>query len=421
MSKNPYTKKSSRRYRGPSDSESFNELNESLYEDLVFLYNATNEIDANLDEAYSVFGKNLEGLSKEIEKLKLDLKNVQETGQAFSFGPNIKDDTSRFDGTAYEINSLDKIYFNSRFKSYTLPRVADSSISRLKYLNENGEIRVPPSLEMVVIPDGTSVESGAIVKTTLPYDAVLENPGQVWERNVLSSDPNGEAVMDLFFTLPQDLASVEYANVLSLIPYPMYNVDIVGIYYTTEVGPTLGTNSTVWTPLNVDSNHLNNPDAVGYIAPGAWAGDEIDNSGAKTFIFPSEKITAMRITLRQTEPYDVSSVSAPDEYIYTYGLSSLDVKFDKFQESGKIIYQIEPNTGDTFSSIDSVQPDVYNVPAGALEDVFSYRVIWETALDSGTYTLSPVPSSAKAWIEVTLNKDSFQNLPVLTNLKVTYS
>lgn len=421
MPKIPYTEKYQSQFRGPADSEKFNKINESVYEDLVYLYNLAQEARADIDNGFSVSIKDLRGLSKEIEELKIDLKNAKEISQIVLFSGNQIEDTDRFDGTSFEVLSSDRLYHDSRFKNYTLPRVLNSSISRLRYSDQDGATAIPPSLDMVVNPNGSSIESTGVVRTTLPYDAVIAEPGKVWERNVISDNPNAEAELDLMFMLPEDLSSTEYANVINLIPFPIYDVDLIGVYYTTTVSPNLSVGGTAWTPINVNSNQLNNADAVGYTPPGAWSGDEIIGCGPKSFIFPSTKITALRFTIRQTNPYDASGDVSVDKYIYSYGMSMLDVRYDKFESEGKLIYEITPNDGDTISSIDTVMPDIYNVGAGEVNGVFSYRVIWETSFDSGTYTTSPVPLSNRVWLEVTLKKDSSGNLPALTGFSVSYS
>ena len=110
-----------------------------------------------------------------------------------------------------------------------------------------------------------------------------------------------------------------------------------------------------------------------------------------------------------------------DKTVYRYGLSKLDIRYDKFLESGKIMLRYDAPVGETISSVTDVVPQIWNISAAQLDDVFSYRVIWETSWDSGIYTLSPVPLSKKIWLEVSLNKSLLKGTPALSGLTITYS
>ena len=75
----------------------------------------------------------------------------------------------------------------------------------------------------------------------------------------------------------------------------------------------------------------------------------------------------------------------------------------------------------TISDVSNVELDLYNVATGEKPYVSSYRTIWETSYDSGTYTTSSVASSQRVWVEVTLNKTVNGTSPALSGLTITYS
>lgn len=424
MTKIPYTEKHIEQYRGPNDSAVYNKNSDDVYQDLVYLYNKANEIEAEANNAYSATAKDIKGLIKEVEDLRAELAVATSTYQpgVFLYSGSEDEDVDRFDSTAYEIIDSERLEYDGRFDKYTLPRNTTSSISKIKFLNAQGNVAIPPSLRMVVNPDQTSIDnSTSSVKTSQPYDAVLAEPGRVWERNVASEFGNDEAVLDLFFNLPEDLTSTEFTNTINFVPFPVFEVDVLGVYYTTQPYPDLSLTGSIWTALNDTAIYYNDTAAIGYIPPGGWAGDEILDSPPLSFTFPNKKITAIRITLRRQNPYNLTTEFAYPKHVYTYGLSYLDVRYDKTSDQGKSIFKITPQAGDTISSIDQITPYIYSVGQQALADVFSYRVIWETSPDSGTYTLTPVPLSTKVWLEVTLQKDAAGNIPALNGFKVEYS
>ncbi len=422
--KTPNTKKHVVQQRGRQDSETYNQNSEDIYQDLVYLFNKANELNSDIDEGYSAITKDIRSIGIEISTLEATLASLNSSvapKTVFLTGPEMRDD-DRFEGTAYAIPAANRLTYDNRFNTYSLPKNANSSISRLAFYDSDGNKAIPPSLEMVVVPDASSSDKGdSYVRTSQPFEAVLGSPGKVWERNVSTLNDSTPAEMDLFFTLPADLTSTEYANAINLVPFPMFGVDILAIYYTTEAYPDLSTTGSVWTPLNKDAIYNGNPSAVGYVPPGAWSGDEILNAGPLSFVFPPEKITAMRITIRQRNPYNLTEDIVYPKFLYSYGLSYLDVRYEKFDASGKAIFMLTPKVGDTISSITSVQPYIYNTTQAGLPDVFSYRVLWETFLDSGVFTTTPVPLSSRVFLETTLTKDAAGNLPVLTGFQVVYS
>lgn len=419
MSKIPNTKKPVVQQRGREDSETYNQNSEDVYQDMTYLFNKSQELKSDIEEGYSAITKDIRAIGQEIavvETALLALQNNITAKTVFLTGSEMRDE-ARFDNTAFAIPAANRLTYDSRFDTYSLPKNATSSISRLAFYDSDGNKSIPPSLEMVVVPDATSSDKGdSNVRTSQPFEAVLDEPGKVWERNVTAATNATAARMNLFFSLPADLTSTEYANVVNLIPFPMFGTDITAIYYTTEAYPDLSIAGTTWIPLNKNVTYNGNAAAVGFIPPGAWAGDEILNSGPLSFVFPVEKITAMRITIRQRNPYSLNA-----QFQYSYGLSYLDVRYEKFDSTGKAIFKLTPKAGDTFSNITSVTPYIYNVTQAALADVFSYRVLWETFLDSGIFSTTPVPLSSRVFLEVTLKKDNNGNLPVLTGFRVAYS
>jgi hypothetical protein len=107
-----------------------------------------------------------------------------------------------------------------------------------------------------------------------------------------------------------------------------------------------------------------------------------------------------------------------NKYIYTYGLSDLDIRYDKFLPTGRMIFKFDAPEGQTISSITSVTPKIYNVSPSLLSQAFSHRVIYN---DGSIYTLDNPGSSNSVWIEVTLNQLPDGTAPVLSDLVVNYN
>jgi hypothetical protein len=292
-------------------------------------------------------------------------------------------------------------------------------MSKIKFTNTDGTYTIPSSLETLVSPISTTADnSSAVVDTSQPVNAILAKAGKVWERNIITSSLNSAdgAQCYLYIKIPNDLSAVAETNAISFTPFPLKMVDILEIAYSTDVNIALGSVGSQWKVLNDTSIYFNAAGAAGNIAPGAWTGDEIISSGPKNFYFDPKPVTAFRIKLRQKNAFNESA-----KFVYSYGLSKLDIRYDKFLDSGKTIIRFDAPSGDTISTVKSLTPQMWNIPEYLVSSCFSYRVIWETSYNSNTYTLSPVPFSKRVWIEVTLNKTPNSGTPSLSGLIMKYS
>jgi len=170
-----------------------------------------------------------------------------------------------------------------------------------------------------------------------------------------------------------------------------------------------------WIPLNKNSFYDSVASAIGKVAPGGWSSlgsDSIKNSGPLCFHFPETNITAIRIKMNQK-----NYLTETGKYIYTYGLSDLDVKYEKYLQTGKIIIKYSAPVGTVVQEVTNVSPKIYNVAESQLDEAFSYRIIYD---DAGTYSLINPGASNHVWIEVTLNQLDDKTAPVLSDLIIEY-
>lgn len=418
MPDTPYTQRRTDRFRGPT-SEDENLKLEEHFKDLVYLYNSVNQVADDNEKSFLAFIKDLIGLNQALTGLDVRLTALEAASNTISFTSETQIDNDRFNATSYAVNSVDRCYFHQNNNVTTLPLVSSSSMSKIKFTNPDGTYTIPPSLEMYIASNPSSADNGsAVIDTSQPYNAIVGTPGKVWERNVIVSAPNATYGAEMYFyvKVPNDLSTVADTNSISFTPFPMKMVDILEIAYSTDVNVSLNSSTTTWTVFNSSMIYYNAPGSPGNIIPGGWSGDEILSSAAKLFYFDPKPITAIRFKIRQKN-YFIEG----NKTIYTYGLSKLDIRYDKFLDSGKVIIRFDAPAGDTISNVTGITPQIWNVPEYNISDVFSYRVIWETAYNSNIYTLSKVPSSQRVWIEVTLNKTPNGGTPALSGLILKYS
>lgn len=417
MADSIYTKPRHAQWRGPTTSDDVNARVEENYKDLVLLYNKLGLSDEDVRRAFQRLLKDQFAMVKALEDQESRIKTLEAGVNKLTFGGATQIDNARFDGTPFEVATVNRLTHDDQHGVFTLPLVESSSLSKVKFTNTDGTTIVPSSFEALVVGDTASADSsGAIIDTSDLYHSVLTETGKVWQRNVIVDAPHANgASLSLYVRLPTDLSVVENTNNIIVHPFPSMGCDVMGVEYSTK-GDIVLNDTDDYTPINYLDFHQGNTAAVGWTPPGAWAGDEIVNSGPKAFYFDPKPVTGLKIKLRQRHYFKEGN-----KFIYSYGLSRLDARYEKFLETGKAIIRFDAKVGETISSLSGVNPQVFNISEGEAASTYSYRVIWETALNSGTYTLTPVPLSTRVWVEVTLNKTLGKGSPALSGLTISYS
>lgn len=413
------TQKRNAQYKGPVDSSEYNQRIEENYKDLLYLYNKSNILDQKLSEAFQRVLKDQAYLVSAVDDL-VDrveaLENETNTLSIYSFSQL---DYVNFVGTSFSISSTNLLSLDPYYNVITLPKVSGSSNSKLKFHTSGASSSqvVPDFFKTFIQNNYAGVDTaGAIVNTTATFNAIIDNPDKIWKRNIItqSTSPSGAQMM-FYVKIPSEFTGSTKTNCIKFNPFPVYSVDISSIEYTTKLNPTL-TESDSWLPLNSSALYNGVSTAVGKVPPGGWlvaGSDTIYNSGPLSFHFPDKEITAIRIKMVQR-----SYMQEEGNYVYTYGLSDLDVRYDKFLPSGKTIIKFTPPDGSLINNIISVDPVIYNVPLSQMSNAFSYRVIYDDG--AGNYSTTNRGASSSVWIEVTLNLLEDKTAPVLSDLRIQY-
>jgi hypothetical protein len=417
MSEFIYTKSRTNQFNGPLNSDDHNARIEENYKDLVYLYNKYNVFDQKLSEVF-------ERVLKDHIFINQYIKDMDDRIIALESGNNIMSihSLSQIDILAYPdsepaLQSDEILSYDGTYNTVTLPKVSGSSHSKLKFFTQNDGQIIPDFFETKISNSLPGVDvPGAILDSNNVYNSILDRSDKYWKRSIISAttSPLG-AQTYVYVKIPAEFSGSKKCNNIRLNPFPMFGVDILSIQYTTMDNPSL-TESDVWIPLNKDRIYDGRTEAVGKVPPGGWTtpgSDAILNAGPVSFYFAETQITAIRFVIRQKN-YLVEN----NKYIYTYGLSDMDIRYDKFLPSGRIIFRFDAQQGDTISEITSVTPKIFNVPESLLSDAFSYRVIYN---DGSIYTTENPGSSNSVWIEVTLNQLSDGTAPVLSDLIIDYN
>lgn len=419
----PYTKRRAAQYRGPSTSDDYNKRIEENYQDLVVLLNNARVADVELDELYRRMVKDNLSLARLLNDLEVRMATIEAAANRLTFYSADQIDNDYFIGSTYEVPTDDRCSYDLQHGILTLPEVTASSLSKLLFTNVEGKEIAPPSLEMRVVPNTLTADNpgdaNTFVDSSAPQYALYRAPGLIWERNVVVDAPHLDgAELQLYVKIPTDLSTTANSNNLIVHPFPHFGTTIKEIAYSVNPDPLLR-DSDGYEPFNPAGHYAGEEAAKGWVVPGGWTDanegeDAAINTGPRMYNFSPKPITALRITLHQATYYQEAG-----KYIYSYGLSHLDLRFNKFLKEGTAIIRFDAPAGQTISDIVDIQPEIWNVHPAELSNVFSYKVIWETSFGSGNYTETPVSNSDRAWIEVTLkNTDSWT--PALSGLIVDY-
>lgn len=417
MSEFIYTQQRTSQYNGPVDSSDHNLRIEENYKDLVYLYNKYNVTDQKLSEAFERVLKDHIFISRYIKDLDDRVQALEAAENMVSIYSFSQIDNNAIPAGELTVQTDELLSFDPIYNIVTLPKVDGSSHSKLKFFTASDgqiipdffEARISNSLPGVDVP-------GSIIDGTNVYNSILDRSDKFWKRTVLSNTTSSYgAQMYVYIRIPSEYTGSKKTNFIKLLPYPMYGVDILSIEYTTVANPTLTENDN-WYPLNRDGLYDGTSSAVGKVPPGGWTSvgtDYILNSGPTGFYFGELDITAIRVAMRQR-----NYLTENGKYVYTYGLSDLDIRYDKFLPTGRMIFKFEPANGDVIANITSVTPKIYNVSPALLSEAFSHRVIY---FDGSVYTTTNPGSSNAVWIEVTLNQMPDGTAPVLSDLIINYN
>lgn len=416
----PYSQYRNYQFGGPLNSDDYNEQVEEKYKDLVVLYNWLNQLDEVTAAGFKMAVKDLLGLAQKMAMLEVRVRQLEAdavSGYVSFQGQGYTTDADRFDGTGFEIAEVDRLSTDSLYPGIFLPPSGTSSAFQSAIVLGGDSRFVPDSVETLVTGvTGSADTVGSVIDTTQPELSFGRVNGPNWERNVVCNtvDVDG-AELTLYVKVPPDVSPNAKCSYVVLHPYPVYTVDILDVAVSTKASVILD-ESDNYLPLNKDELYSGEDAAVGIAPPGGWDGDEDLLAGNRLWIFDPREVTALRIKLRQRNYY-----SELDNYVYTYGANKLDIGYLKTLDTGKTIIKYEAPAGHTISDVVTVVPEIFNVPQAYLPDVFSYRVIWETAPGSNVYTTDPVALSEQVWIEVTLSRAPDGTVPMLSGISIEAS
>jgi hypothetical protein len=418
-----YTQRRTAQYSGNHSSTEYNKRVEENYQDLVYLYNKYNVIDTKLNQMFSRVMTDHIFLSNAVKDSMDRLKALEATEKMMSLYSysQLTYNPGSSNGLSLAVPASEQLTFNSIYNYVTLPIVSNASFSVLKMYNSVGEQIIPSFFETRVEPLNSIDAPGALIDTTAPYYSLYDRYDRVWKRSVVVDNPSETGALMYFYVRVPANAVDKKVNSIHLSPYPLNSVDILSIHYTQATNPTLSSQDS-WKALNSDALYNDDLSAVGQVPPGGWVNavnsDIIVNSAPLCFNvaslqFENKPITGFRIGMRQK-----NYIRENNKYVYTYGLSDLDIRVNKYLNTGRIYFRFSAPENQLIFRVNSVTPKIYNVPLSLTELAFSNRVLYPTSAND--LSIIPQSGSSTVFIEITLNKLQDDTVPLLSDLIISY-
>jgi hypothetical protein len=369
------------RFRGPTSSNEYNDMEDDHYADLVNLFKAINDNELSLqfskdaaltsDKMIGTYISFLEGrvtqLENKLDQLQIDHLRSSKIGL-------VSDMTAH-----YPDQDQDKTINDSRcqidfpFRHATLPKT--SQIPKTYLTDKNKEVVIPEQLEITVTRNNTT---GVIDENDIRMAFNGDN-NEFWIRKVsydIGTEPNEEDVI-VDVSLPQQLVNNLNVNTILIHPHPELGIEVKNVEISTANG--------------YETVPGFNQDEVASLSQNLYA-------PRKKYYFPQKPVQHVRLTLVQHHPIKMN-----DKMVFILGAQEIGVYLTSFEPSGSFVLTHFDMSKVGVYSIESVDHIFQN------RDTFSYPRSLDNLLENNLYNYeilipqnnSLVPISNSQWSNLT--------------------
>jgi hypothetical protein len=395
-------------HKGPSTSQDFNDIQNTLHFDLSQLFATANEHSVDIKENMDIlirenfFLQNkINELTTLLDKVKTDLLYKEQT---LSKQQMIKSmysvtDVVRGSGIDAEVDTL--------YGVLSLPE--SDSVSKVTYKATDNSIITPPSLKVSLMESNNTrpITAGVREFYNVTDDDLLRafdgNNNTFWVHK--STFPDDSGINEVFgllnIKLPLDIVNNAYVNTLTLHPYPEYSLSIADITYKGYDG--------TWYRL---PNYPTQKDDQDRETP-----TKINNASKLLFSFPKIEVTEIQIHFSQ--PYWFANGNNRE---FVYGFQDIGVEYRVYNDTVANLVTEFSLEGTTKRFFTIEKPIV--VPAvgceGDIEDLVEHKLYYSRSLTSefefGNEILAPIQ---KVYVKTTI-KSNGDVVPIIKDIKLDY-
>jgi hypothetical protein len=229
----PYLSSLATLYRGPANSQEYNNLFSTIYSDLSRLYSLTegnaDEIKTNMDilviENFALQGK-IEELEQKVSDVSMSLADKN----GFKYLSKTFTDLKNISFSEIDIEDIlekDRAFIDVINNVVMNP--IGSSYSRTRATDLNGETFVNEMLEVEVLEGTEEINQQIIEPEMSVFNMFSSNPSVFWYRGVATTEN------EIFFTVKIKLftsaTSNNYINNINITPFPDHSMEITSVTY----------------------------------------------------------------------------------------------------------------------------------------------------------------------------------------------
>lgn len=406
MNRIPATRSNPIGFKGRASSEVYNQQTEETYLDILELYDAANEIEAEIEELQEAFQLNKQFQHIYIQKMQNRIRQLVDVIEKRVDGETHHVHTIYADEMRHDPNAAvtERAFLDSANGVAHLP-LTKKTVSKL-YLSDamTGDISLPKALRVAAHPE---VRLGSRIEENDPLLAVDGKSQNRWRRKVilpLEESPKDGVTTEVVVTLPDTIISSRDANMFTLKTFPVNSLWVEKVEYRL--------------------------DGDWKLIPG-WPVDAKGEPVAKEDVgnlklcFPETAMAEVRVTLKQYNWFEENG-----EKVYYFGLEEIGVFHADFQSQiGKIDIPVTLR-GDTETKVlRGLKPILENADAlsgGAneIDPVISYSIYTVDDNNQLHYTKDAFPvvtTHGSVLIRAVIHADRYNGAtPVLSAVELAY-
>ena len=315
----PSIEKHEFKYRGKMDSHKMNELNVEMFNDILDLFNKSNQLQKTVYEMNLT--ANIESACYEV-RLQEAMKELAKMEENYK---NLTSDTEDFRAKtvyAYEAVTEDDDYgaVIDKNSNTVIPHITSATSKTKMYDATYDETHVPAGLQAYIGPDSFRV--GGDILSIEDSDIMNAFDGKAdtcWFRKVITSVDVDYIDNEIVLGLPEDIITTRLMNQVSIRAFPVGYVDILNVLYKSNGA---------WTQLPGFTCHAEYQEKEAEDDFGtSYTYGVIENASDLKFNFINVQTNQLKIKMRQRNyTYDEEN----NRRIWYLGLRDVDVVYNMY-------------------------------------------------------------------------------------------
>jgi hypothetical protein len=375
-------------------SEEFNRFSRSIIKDATSSFNNVNELEKYIEQSLKIITTENILLYKRIKELEALLSSLSATINN-GYG-NRKTLYQNF----YFSNDIiaNSVSHEPLYSLISLPQT--DLIASIYRDYDSSFLKKTVNIEYNISSLNGMVESGSTASDPSIINIIDNDLSSYWIKEIETNQDI--EYIDIAITINSNTKILPslLVNAISICPYPVYNMNLLSVYYRAPGDPIETIRLLNKTSPADTSGYFNLPEEFSNVK----------------FIFPDIAASAITIIMRQP-----NYVTIGDKRGFTFGLRNFGAEYMNVSaETGSFIYKYNLPFGKTFSSVSIPESIDYTSKQVATNDSVKYELLLGEDLNTPFLFNSRIRSFVNTiGIKATLTKKSNQ-IPYITGIKFDF-